>query len=89
MVAAKLLPSASGVDDDKRLRALRKDNKVSAVLHSGYPVRYWDHDLGPDHPHLLDVDGATVDLTPQPGGALREADFDVSPDGRFVVTSLA
>jgi dipeptidyl aminopeptidase/acylaminoacyl peptidase len=86
VVAAKLLRSASGVDEDKRLRALRKDNKVSAVLHSGYPVRYWDNDLGPDHPHLFDIDGAR-DLTPQPGDALREADFDVSPDGSFVVTS--
>ena len=86
VVTAKLLRSASGVDGDKRLRTLRKDNKVSAVLHSGYPVRYWDHDLGPDHPHLLDVDGPR-DLTPQPGDALREADFDVSPDGSFVVTS--
>jgi dipeptidyl aminopeptidase/acylaminoacyl peptidase len=86
VVAAKLLRSASGVDEDKRLRTLRKDNKVSAVLHSGYPVRYWDHDLGPDHPHLLDVDGPR-DLTPQPGDALREADFDVSSDGTFVVTS--
>jgi dipeptidyl aminopeptidase/acylaminoacyl peptidase len=86
VVTAKLLRSASGIDDDKRLRTLRKDNKVSAVLHSGYPVRYWDHDLGPDQPHLLDVDGGR-DLTPQPGDALREADFDVSPDGTFVVTS--
>jgi dipeptidyl aminopeptidase/acylaminoacyl peptidase len=86
VVAAKLLRSASGVDEDKRLRTLRKDSKVSAVLHSGYPVRYWDHDLGPDHPHLLDVDGPR-DLTPQPGDALREADFDVSSDGTFVVTS--
>lgn len=86
VVAAKLLRSASGVDDDKRLRTLRKDNKVSAVLHSGYPVRYWDHDLGPDHPHLINVNGAR-DLTPQPGDALREADFDVSSDGEFIVTS--
>jgi dipeptidyl aminopeptidase/acylaminoacyl peptidase len=85
-VAAKLLRSAAGIDDDKRLRALRKDNKVSAVLHSGYPVRYWDHDLGPDQPHLLDVDGAR-DLTPDPGDALREAVFDVSSDGTFIVTS--
>ena len=47
VVAAKLLRSAASVDEDKRLRTLRKDNKVSAVLHTGYPVRYWDHDLGP------------------------------------------
>jgi len=86
VVAAKLLRSASGVDGDKLLRTLRKDNKVSAVLHSGYPVRYWDHDLGPDQPHLIDVDGSR-DLTPRPGDALREADFDVSTDGAFIVTS--
>ena len=66
VVAAKLLRSASGIDEDKRLRALRKDNKISAVLHSSYPVRYWDHDLGPDHPHLLDADGPR-DLTPRTG----------------------
>ena len=50
VVAAKLMRSAASADQDKRLRTLRKDNKVSAVLHSGYPVRYWDHDLGPDQP---------------------------------------
>ncbi|HJT95833.1 MAG TPA: prolyl oligopeptidase family serine peptidase [Mycobacterium sp.] len=86
VVAAKLLRSASDTDDDKRLRTLRKDNKISAVLHTGYPVRHWDHDLGPDQPHLLDTDGPR-DLTPQPGDALRDADFDVSPDGGFVVTT--
>ena len=86
VVAAKLMRSAASADQDKRLRTLRKDNKVSAVMHSGYPVRYWDHDLGPDRPHLLDV-GGPRDLTPQPGDALGEADFDVSPDGTFVVTS--
>jgi dipeptidyl aminopeptidase/acylaminoacyl peptidase len=86
VAAAKLLRSAAGVEDDRRLRTLRKDNKVTAILHSGYPVRYWDHDLGPDQLRLLDVDGCR-DLTPQPGDALREAEFDVSPDGSFVVTS--
>ena len=86
VVAAKLLPSATDLEDEKRLRGLRKDTNVTAILHTGYPVRYWDHDLGPDQPHLLDIDG-TRDLTPQPGDALREADFDVSPDGSFIVTS--
>ncbi|OHU99151.1 S9 family peptidase [Mycobacterium talmoniae] len=86
VVGAPLLPSARDVDDDRRLRDLRKDAKVSAILHSGYPVRFWDSDLGPDEPHLVAVDGPR-DLTPQPGAALREAGFDVSPDGRFAVTT--
>ena len=91
VVRAPLLPSAVDVDDDRRLRDMRKDNKITAILHTGYPIRHWDNDLGPGAPHLhaLDLGDAspTLDLTPQPGGALRDADFDVSPDGRLVVTS--
>ncbi|MET0897585.1 MAG: alpha/beta fold hydrolase [Mycobacterium sp.] len=86
VVVAPLLPSATDVDDDRRLRALRKDAAVSAILHTGYPVRHWDHDLGPDEPHLLDADGPR-DLTATPAGALRETGFDISADGSFLVTS--
>jgi dipeptidyl aminopeptidase/acylaminoacyl peptidase len=86
VVAGTMLPSATDIDDDRRLRTLRKDNAVSAILHTGYPVRYWDHDLGPDEPHLIDASGPR-DLTATPGGALREAGYDISPDGTFVVAS--
>lgn len=91
VVRTPLLPSAGTVDDDRRLRNLRKDAKATAILHTGYPVRHWDKDLGPDTPHLytlnLDGDSAARDLTPRPGEALRDADFDVSADGAFVVAS--
>jgi dipeptidyl aminopeptidase/acylaminoacyl peptidase len=88
VVTAPLLPSAGTPDDDKRLRTLRKDKKVSAILHTGYPVRHWDHDLGPDHAHLLRVEsGAAHDITPEPGMALNEAAVAVSADGRFAVAS--
>ncbi|WP_417564305.1 alpha/beta fold hydrolase [Microbacterium sp.] len=53
VITAPLLPAAASVEDDARLRADRKKHKVSAILHEGYPVRYWDHDLGPDEPHLF------------------------------------
>ncbi|WP_396906240.1 alpha/beta fold hydrolase [Mycolicibacterium phlei] len=90
VVRASLLPSARDIDDDRRLRKIRKDNKISAILHTGYPIRYWDADLGPAEPHLLGLDlgdGDVRDLTAAPGGALRESDFDVSADGRFLVTT--
>jgi dipeptidyl aminopeptidase/acylaminoacyl peptidase len=96
IVTAALLPSAADAEDDKRLRGLRKESKVSAVLHTGYPVRHWDHDIGPGQPHLLEVLGGLQrrsdaghvrDLTAHPGQGLREATLDVSADGRFVVTS--
>jgi dipeptidyl aminopeptidase/acylaminoacyl peptidase len=99
MVTTTLLPSATDVEHDKRLRAVRKDAKVSAVLHTGYPVRHWYHDIGPAQPHLLEIPGGLErsdsgddsverrDLTPDPGQGLRGAGLDVSRDGRFVVTS--
>ena len=91
VIGASLLPLARDVDDDRRLRELRKASRVNAILHSGYPVRFWDKDIGPDEPHLFDATGPR-DLTPQPGGALREAgfdiaQFDISADGRFLVTT--
>ena len=50
VVRAPLLPSARSIDDDRRLRDLRKDNKITAILHTGYPIRHWDKDLGPGAP---------------------------------------
>jgi dipeptidyl aminopeptidase/acylaminoacyl peptidase len=91
VVCGPVLPSAQGIAEDRRLRDLRKDNKITAILHTGYPIRHWDNDIGPGKPHLFGLDpaadAAPADLTPAPGSALRDADFDVSSDGRFVVTS--
>lgn len=43
------VPVHAGAADDEAdaaKRAARRDKKVSALLHTGYPVRDWDHDLG-------------------------------------------
>ena len=42
--------------DDARLRKERGDAGVTAILHESAPVRYWDHDLGPDQVRLFAVD---------------------------------
>ena len=92
VVVSDTLPAAT--DDDEQRRTARKDAKVNAVLHAGYPVRHWDHDLGAGQNRLLAGD-LTVepvvwrDLTPEPGRALHEASLDLSPDGRTVVTTWA
>ncbi|MBF3217836.1 S9 family peptidase, partial [Pseudomonas aeruginosa] len=52
VLMAEALPSAKDPEDEKRLRALRKDGKVDAILHERYPVRFWDTDLGPEQPRL-------------------------------------
>ncbi|MGE2728891.1 S9 family peptidase [Mycolicibacterium vaccae] len=89
VIGTSMLPRAETLEDDERRRALRKDNDVSALLHTGYPVRHWDHDLGPGHAHLFCADGAGElrDLTPDPGDAVRDADVDLSGDGTFLVTT--
>ncbi|HEX5857256.1 MAG TPA: prolyl oligopeptidase family serine peptidase [Microbacterium sp.] len=53
---AELLPGGDTLESEAALRALRKKKKVSAILHESYPVRFWDHDLGPAQPHLLALD---------------------------------
>ena len=120
VLASATMPSAVTAADDAKRRAERKDRKVAAILHEQYPVRFWDHDLGPDQVRLLagrvpappatavvppakgadllpenasdETQGqpgriALTDLTPVPGRALDEAEFDVSPDGRTVATT--
>jgi dipeptidyl aminopeptidase/acylaminoacyl peptidase len=88
VIASSMLPSATDTAEDDRLRKLRKDTKVSAVLHQGYPVRHWDHDLGPAQECLfLAGDKSLRDLTPARGDGLRDAHFDVSRDGTFIVTT--
>ena len=51
-----------------KLTAERKKAKVSAAFHTGFPTRYWDHDLGPTRPVLaiaaLPEDLAAAERTP-------------------------
>jgi dipeptidyl aminopeptidase/acylaminoacyl peptidase len=55
-VTASVLAGSADEEEDEERRRNRKDNKVSAILHSSYPVRYWDADLGPDQPRIFAVE---------------------------------
>jgi dipeptidyl aminopeptidase/acylaminoacyl peptidase len=78
VLAASLLPAAESLEADAALRAKRKEKKVTAILHDTYPVRFWDHDLGPDQPHLfaLDVDALQDSLA----AVVAEPDAAASAD---------
>lgn len=86
-----------GVEDDEAdaaKRKLRKDKKISALLHDTYPVRYWDHDLSSE---TLRLRAATVttdgdasltefrDLTGDVGRAI--VDVSLSRDGGTLVAA--
>ncbi len=49
--------------DDARLRQEREDAGITAILHESAPVRFWDHDLGPDQLRLFAVDPDHVQRT--------------------------
>jgi dipeptidyl aminopeptidase/acylaminoacyl peptidase len=99
VVSSSTMRGGSEPEADEERRKKRKDAGVSAILHEAYPVRYWDHDLGPAVPHAFwagqvpaeDATGTSVpvelrDLTPDagpPSGAGEE--LTLSPDGRSLV----
>ena len=79
LITSDTLPSST--DDDDARRKARTDAKVTAILHTGYPVRYWDSDLGPGQTRLLvGLPEELVDLTPAPGRALDSASYDLFGD---------
>jgi dipeptidyl aminopeptidase/acylaminoacyl peptidase len=105
VLASPVLPAAgttggNSAADDARLRKERGDAGVTAILHESAPVRFWDHDLGPEQVRLFAVDPDQLqeaarsaeeftglrDLTPEPGRALDEEAFELTPDGTSVIT---
>jgi hypothetical protein len=90
-----MLPGVMKASQDAQRRQARTDAGVTAILHESAQVRYWDHDLGPGELRLLlaevgadeaDDEPQPRDLTPEPGRALDERHYELTPDGRFAVT---
>jgi dipeptidyl aminopeptidase/acylaminoacyl peptidase len=79
----------SEAERDAQRRKVRKERKVSAILHTGFPIRHWDHELGAESPRLFLVEpGAELrDLVPDAGFALTEVDCSISADAVTVTTS--
>jgi dipeptidyl aminopeptidase/acylaminoacyl peptidase len=79
VVSAATMPGAADAEADEQRRTLRSDAGVTAVLHETYPVRYWDHDLGPAAPHHFWVGQVPAD--DDPGAATEPAALrDLTPD---------
>jgi dipeptidyl aminopeptidase/acylaminoacyl peptidase len=92
--AALLHPKATSLANDAELAKAREDAKVGALLFEDYPIRYWDHWLAPRRqrffaaplPRDAEASLEPTDLTGDVGPVFLETDFDLSPDGRTIVT---
>jgi dipeptidyl aminopeptidase/acylaminoacyl peptidase len=92
---AGTLPGDASADGERRKK--RADAGITAILHEDYPVRHWDHELGPDQPRLFilrpdarDPAGPACpdprDVAPQAGQALVEQPAALTPDGSTAIT---
>ncbi|MGB3827761.1 MAG: alpha/beta fold hydrolase [Ornithinimicrobium sp.] len=89
VVSAPVIPGAADEDEHATAHRARTDAGVEAIVHQGYPVRFWDHDLSPEQPQLFTMtdEQEPVRMSTDPAVSLREQEADVSPDGAFVLTT--
>lgn len=89
VLLSEVFPTAGSLAEDRAKAEARDRAGASALLFEGYPFRHWDHHLGPRAPRLfvLEADGSLRDLTGNVGRALREAAWDITPDGSTILTS--
>jgi dipeptidyl aminopeptidase/acylaminoacyl peptidase len=81
---APVHPGTTDLDHDRTREAERSKAGVSARLYEGYPIRFWDHYLGPREWHLflLDRGSAAEDGNGERGNGERGASspVDLTPD---------
>ncbi len=86
ILATTSVLAGATLDTDADKRTARKDRGISAILHTGMPIRYWDHEIGdtsprlvlvPADPGLSDSTGATDPADPKTRSA---ALIDLAPD---------
>jgi dipeptidyl aminopeptidase/acylaminoacyl peptidase len=88
LVSGSRLPGAVDADADREARRDRKDRKLNHILHDGFPIRYWDHELGDAWPRLFALgEGGPRDLTGDTRFELLNATVSVTADGRTAAST--
>ena len=95
LFATAIHPGSADLADDERREQARIKTGVAARLYESFPIRYWDHYLGPRERRLMTAEltgdpeaplANLRDAAPDAGDHLREMDHDLSPDGATIVT---
>ncbi|HUF99194.1 MAG TPA: S9 family peptidase [Ilumatobacter sp.] len=95
VVAVGVVPGATTLDDDRELAGARKKAGVGAQLFDRYPIRFWDHYLGPRDLRYFVADpagdGTFGDLRQVAVGDDEgdEGAFAISPDGTTLYLRVA
>ncbi|WP_111720408.1 prolyl oligopeptidase family serine peptidase [Homoserinimonas sp. OAct 916] len=71
-------PGPEDLETDAAIRTKRTDKKITAILHESYPVRYWDHDLGPATPHLFALELSALEEAVAAAPELTDADTNAT-----------
>ncbi|MDN5737203.1 alpha/beta fold hydrolase [Brevibacterium sp. BDJS002] len=85
---------AANEDEHQEYSQERRKSKVSGILHTGFPIRRWDHDLGPGQETLAVADLSEIadefddDLTPDATRGAAESETTTS-DGATSTTPTA
>lgn len=66
LVVAPVLAGAADETSHAAIHKARSDGGVQAILHDGYPVRFWDADLGPAAPQLFVAEPDADQVLTQP-----------------------
>jgi dipeptidyl aminopeptidase/acylaminoacyl peptidase len=91
--AAALLRASRPVGSDgdgHESRTRRKERKITAIVHTGMPIRSWDHEVGDVSPRLLLArpgDEAPSDLAADALFELLNATYDLSADAGVAATT--
>jgi dipeptidyl aminopeptidase/acylaminoacyl peptidase len=89
LVTGSRLVRSDDADDAERRRT-RKDRKISAIMHAGMPIRFWDHELGAESARLLVLapgDSEARDLAPYAELELTEPEASITADGATVAVT--
>jgi dipeptidyl aminopeptidase/acylaminoacyl peptidase len=89
LVTGSRLVRSDDADDAER-RKTRKDRKISAIMHAGMPIRFWDHELDAESARLLVLapgEHEARDLAPYAELELTEPDASISADGATVAAT--
>jgi dipeptidyl aminopeptidase/acylaminoacyl peptidase len=95
-LAVGAFPGAGTLEEDEQRFKARKEAGVTGQLFEGYPIRNWDHYLGPRERRIfvaaapeVTLDGRLGELRQLVDGTrhcLDEVSFDLTPDGSTLVT---